>query len=115
MTTEKFLELKTLLQQASALPHIIAITEAKPKNVILKWNPIWFKLDCYKLKDKNMDPEDKGRGMLLYIRGDIETKEVTHEFGFNEIQAYEFSCRKITLFLYPYLEALRHPMRTTSS
>ena len=36
-----------------------------------------------------MDPEDKGRGMLLYIRGDIETKEVTHEFGSDEIQAYE--------------------------
>ena len=36
-----------------------------------------------------MDPEDKRRGMLLYIRGDIETKEVTHEFGFDEIQAYE--------------------------
>ena len=52
LTTEKFLELKTLLQQASALPHNIAITEAKLKNVILKWNPIWFKLDCYKLKDK---------------------------------------------------------------
>ena len=37
-----------------------------------------------------MDPEDKGRGMLLYIRGDIETKEVTHEFGSDEIQAYKF-------------------------
>ena len=36
-----------------------------------------------------MDPKDKGRGMLLFIRGDIETKEVTHEFGFDEIQAYE--------------------------
>ena len=90
LTTGKFLELKkTLLQQASALPHYIAITEAKPKNVILKWNPIWFKLGCYKLKDKNLEPEDKGRGMLLYIRGDIETKEVTHEFGFDAIQAYE--------------------------
>ena len=85
---------KTFLQQASALPHIIVLTEAKPKNVILKWNPIWFKLDCYKLTDKSMDPEDKRRRMLLYIRGDIETKEVTHEFGFDEIQAYELFLQK---------------------
>ena len=27
--------------------------------------------------------------MLRYIRGDIETEEVTHEFSFDEIQAYE--------------------------
>ena len=65
--------------------------------VILKLNPIWFKLDCNKLKDKNMDPEDKGRGMLLYIRGDIETKGVTHEFGFDEIQAYEIFLPKDTI------------------
>ena len=35
-----------------------------------------------------MDPEDKRR-LLLYIRSDIETKEVTLEFGVDEIQAYE--------------------------
>ena len=62
-----------------------------------------------------MDPEDKRRGMLLYIRGDTETKEVTHEFGFDEIQAYELFLPIDNIFLYPYADALRHPMRTTSS
>ena len=60
-----------------------------------------------------MDPEDKRRGMLLYIRGDTETK--THEFGFDEIQAYELFLPIDNIFLYPYTDALRHPMRTTSS
>ena len=103
------MELKTLLQQVSALPHIIAISEAKPKNPILKWNPTCFKLDCYKLKDKNMDPKDKGRGMLPYIRGDIETKEATHEFGVDEIQAYELSLPKDNITFVSIYRSLSSP------
>ena len=62
-----------------------------------------------------MDPEDKGRGMLLYIRGDIETKEVTYEFGFDEIQAYELFLPKDNIIFVSIYRSLRHPMRTTSS
>ena len=41
------------------------------------------------MKDQNADPGDIGRGMILYIRCDIEFKEITHDCRFDEIQAYE--------------------------
>ena len=87
-TTDKFLELQVLLQQANLLPHIIVLTEAKPKNSVILWNPIWHKLDCYNLKQKNMNPNEKGRGMLFYIQKDIDNKEINGESGFEELQVY---------------------------
>ena len=59
-TPDKFIELQVLLQQANILPHIIALTEAKPKHSVIKWNPIWQKLDSYILKEKNMNSNEKG-------------------------------------------------------
>ena len=54
-----------------------------------------------------MDPEDKVRGMLQYIRGDIETKEVTHDFGFDEIQAYELFLPKDNII---FVSIYRNPL-----
>ena len=76
------------------LPHIIAPTEAKPKNSVTMWNPIWHKLDCYNLKQKNMNPNEKGRGMLFYIRKDIDYKEINDESGFEELQVYNLLLTK---------------------
>ena len=68
------------------LPHFIALNEAKPKNSVIMWNPIWLKLDCYNLKQKKMNPNEKGRGILFYIRKDIDYKETNDESGFEELQ-----------------------------
>ena len=88
LNPEKFIELQTLIHQTNLLPHVIALTEAKPKNSVNIWNPIWHKLDCYNLKHKNMNPDEKGRGMLLYIRKDIEYKEIDDDSGFEELQVF---------------------------
>ena len=38
------------------------------------------------MNDFKINPRDRGRGLLLFI----EFKEVTHDYRFDEIQAYEF-------------------------
>ena len=88
LNPENFIKLQTLIHQTNLLPHVIALTEAKPKNSVNIWNPIWHKLDCYNLKHKNMNPNEKGRGMLLYIRKDIEYKELDDDSGFEELQVF---------------------------
>ena len=76
------------------LPHFIALNEAKPKNSVIMWNPIWHKLDCYSLKQKKMNPNEKGRGILFYVRKDIDYKETNDESGFEELQVYNLLLTK---------------------
>ena len=40
-------------------------------------------------KDKNMKPDESGREMLLYIRKDLDYKEIAEPNGFEEMQLYE--------------------------
>ena len=35
-----------------------------------------------------MNPNEKGRSMLLYIRKDIENKEIDDDSGFDELQVF---------------------------
>ena len=76
------------------LTHILALTEAKPKNSVILWNPIWHKLDCFNLKQKKMNPNEKGRGMLFYIRKDIDYKEINDDIGSEELQVYNLLLTK---------------------
>ena len=76
------------------LPHIIALTEAKSKNSVIMWNLIWHKFDHYNLKQKNINPNEKGRGMLFYIRKDIDYKEMNDDSGFEELQVYNLLLTK---------------------
>ena len=40
------------------------------------------------LKQKKINPNEKGRGMLFYVRKDIDYKETNNESGFEELQVY---------------------------
>ena len=65
LTNEKILELKTRLQEEQ--PHIIAITEVRPKNWKHEISLAQYKLPGYNMEGINLD-EDVGRGMLIYIK-----------------------------------------------
>ena len=71
----------------NSLPETVKSSESVHVSVIM-WNPIWHKFDCYNLKQKNLNPNEKGRGMLFYIRKDIDYKEINDESGFEELQVY---------------------------
>ena len=63
-------------------PHIIGVTEAKPKNCI-DVLPGEFNLEGYKLFH-NFDTCPKGRGTLLYVKDYLEPKEAYFTSKFNE-------------------------------
>ena len=111
LTPDEFIELQVLLQLANMLPHIIALTEAKPKNSVILWNPFWHKLDWYNLKQKNMNPNEKGRGMLFYIRKDIDYKEINDESGFEELQVYNLLLTKRSCDSFNLSEPIIYPRK----
>ena len=41
-----------------------------------------------------MNPNEKGRGILFYIRKDIDYKEINEECGFEELQVYNLLLTK---------------------
>ena len=41
------------------------------------------------MTDKNMNPDEKGRGILLYIRKDLDYKKIDKPNSFEEMQLYE--------------------------
>ena len=71
----------------NSLPETVISSESVHVSVIM-WNSSWHKLDCYNLKQKNLNPNENGRGMLFYIRKDIDYKEINDESGFEELQVY---------------------------
>ena len=46
---------------------VIALVEAKPKNSKTEWNPAWYKFNNCNIKSVNMNPNDCGRGILIFV------------------------------------------------
>ncbi len=77
-------EFKTRLKQYK--PHIIGITEVKPKFSRYKPRESELKVDDigeYDIFSRNLD-KDIGRGMLLYVHKHLEAKEVKMKTNFEE-------------------------------
>ena len=67
MTSQKHSETKEV--------HIIAITEAKPKNARFPMHPADYKLDGYQTFSRNLTGHE-GRGIILYAQDWMDVKEV---------------------------------------
>lgn len=81
------MELKVAIFEAERKPDVIAIQEAKPKNAKVPWNPLWHKIDGYSTEGSNMNPEDPGRGLLLYIREEVDYEPLNLKSEFTDWQA----------------------------
>ena len=86
---EKLIGIKTVLSQTESLPQTIALTDAKLKFSVVTRSPVWHKLECYKVKNKILNPDENGSEMLLYIRKHHDYKEIDEHNGFEEMQLYE--------------------------
>lgn len=66
-------------------PHIIGITEVKPKNKLCQVGAAEYSLD--EVGDytqfTSIDP-DKGRGMIMYVRNDLSAKPIKLQTPFEE-------------------------------
>ena len=81
--SNKFAELQFLVSSKSEKPHIIAITEAKPKNSRFIPSLSEFCLKDYEMYHVNMDAEG-GRGILVYVLNTLSVSQVSFNFNFEE-------------------------------
>ena len=72
LTKNKMLELVQTIYNRSTLPHVIAISEAKPKYSKTDFNPVTVQIPSYNMEPLNMKLTDKGRGVLLFLRDDLD-------------------------------------------
>ena len=88
-TIDKFHELKALLDSCTELekPHIIALSEVKPKNPTKEFNIHCFNILGYNIEAENL--ERGGRGMLLYLRQDLRYIMTDITSPVDELQALE--------------------------
>ena len=61
-----------LIEDKKNPPDDIALVEAKPKNSKTVWNPAWYKINNYNIESVNMNPNDRGRGILIFVIKDID-------------------------------------------
>ena len=76
LTKDKMLELLQTIYNRSTLPHVIAISEAKPKYSKTDFNPVTVQIPSYNMEPLNMKLTDKGRGMSLFSRGDLDYRPI---------------------------------------
>ena len=76
-----------LPQSPHPKPDLMAVTEGRPENSTLFWNPIWHKVYGYNLLGKNMDPADIGRGLCsipapTYFTSKVSQTSTTRKCSF---------------------------------
>lgn len=78
---DKQLELSERLKITENTPQVIALQEVKPKNNRYVKSAEEYKLDGYSIIEYNIK-ENEGRGLLLYVKGDItcNTVELSTEY-----------------------------------
>ena len=77
----KIVELENRIQEDN--PHVIMISEVKPKNFKRTLTPIEYNIEGYEMVHKNIE-ENRGRGMCTYVNSKLEYKEVKLKTNFNE-------------------------------
>ena len=91
LTQQKLLELKTRVVSRDAIkkPHLIMISEVKPKNFTRTLTKKEYEIDGYQLESVNLTTKH-GRGLFSYIRDGIDYKEINLGNDFCEYHALEF-------------------------
>jgi hypothetical protein len=79
----KMNELRTRILHMKTQPHIIAITEAKPKNSRFPMHPADYKIDGYQTFSQNLS-EREGRGIILYALDWMDIKVVSNTPDYQE-------------------------------
>ena len=88
LTRDKLMELECRLGSLETTPHVIMISEVKPKYYRRTLTPTEYKLDQYEMIHKNLTT-DIGRGLCTYIRKGVEYREVNINSSFEEFLAVE--------------------------
>lgn len=81
--TNKVLELRKRVESEDVKPNIIGIVEVKPKNARYQISPAEIQIQGYDIYTKGLQ-EEKGRGLVLYIRRELEPQEVNMSTDFEE-------------------------------
>ena len=68
LTREKIIELRYRIDQEDIPPHIIALSEVKPKYHKRQLHLTEYQLDGYNIEHKNIIGESSGRGLIVYTR-----------------------------------------------
>ena len=68
LTREKIIELRYRIDQEDIPPHIIALSEVKPKYHKRELHLTEYQLDGYNIEHKNIIGESSGRGLIVYTR-----------------------------------------------
>ena len=72
LTKEKIIELKRRIELDQNPPHVIALSEVRPKNFKRQLSLMEYQLEGYCIEHTNITSEDpSGRGLITYIRDSI--------------------------------------------
>ena len=82
IVTNKLEELRTRV--ANANPHVIGVTEVKPKHARFKLSPAELKIYGYNLLHNSLDNGNGERGCALYIRSTMESQCVQFKSDFSD-------------------------------
>ena len=99
LTKDKMLELLQTIYNRSTLPHVIAISEAKPKYSKTDFNPVTVQIPSYNMEPRNMKLTDKGRGMLLFLTDDLDYRPIDTSSKTDEFLYVSIKLQLETLFL----------------
>ena len=99
LTKDKMLELLHTIYNRSTLPHVIAISEAKPKNSETDFNPVTVQIPSYNMEPLNMKLTDKGRGMLPFLRDDLDYRPIDTSCKIDKLLYVSIKLQMETLFL----------------
>ena len=92
-------------------PKIIALQEVKPKNFKFVRTMVEYNLKGYEFIHRNLEKQDNGRGLLVYISSDIHHTPVTFEQEFTEYLSVKVNLSdKNTL---PFSSIYRSPNSST--
>ena len=75
---------KILLDTLNPIPHIVAITEVKPKNISRKLSISEFNIEGYNVYGCNLE-NDIGRGILLYVNKGMSASVIDLPIDFKEM------------------------------
>ena len=84
LTNKKLSELKVRLSMFDVKPKIIALQEVKPKNFKFDRTKAEYNLEGHEFVYRNLEKQDNGRGLLIYISSDVHYTPVTFEQEFTE-------------------------------
>lgn len=93
---DKICELKNKIKVMEKYPHIIALQEVKPQNIIYERDLAEYNIEGYELLEKNlkMKKDDEGRGIIIYIRKGIQYSPATLTGSFCEYLNVEIMIQK---------------------